>query len=78
MKKIIIVLFLFYLFGCSYNKQIKELEKRVDLLEMRAEDHEDLLKVSHKLTKDDKKHLIEMMRKSRKICQPGWKYINEE
>ena len=75
MKKFIItVLCLFCLFGCAYNRRIKQLEKRIDLLEMRAEDHEDLIKVSHKLTKEEKVRLIRVMFESRKLCQPSWKY----
>ena len=75
MKKLIMVLCLFILFGCATTKQVKELEKRIDLLEMRAEDHESLIKVSHELTEEEKADEIKMMRESRKLCQPYWKYI---
>ena len=74
MKKLIIIpLCLLCLFGCAYNKRVKQLEKRVDLLEMRAEDHEDLIKVSHELTEAEKSRELRMMRHSRKLCQPSWR-----
>ena len=73
MKKLIIILCLLCLFGCASHKKIIKIEKRLDLLEMRAEDHEDLIKVSHKLTEEEKEHLFRMLHNARKYCQPSWK-----
>ena len=73
MKKLIIILCLFCLFGCASTKQMKRLEKRIDLLEMRAEDHENLIKVSHELTEAEKSAEFRSMKYSRKLCQPSWR-----
>ena len=73
MKKLIIILCLFVLFGCATTKRVKQLEKRIDLLEMRAEDHESIIRVSHKLNKSEKDHLIRMFNDTRKFLRPSWK-----